>query len=257
MPLAHQVVGDGFPILLIHAFPLNRKMWKGQIGPLSQAGFQIVLPDLPGFGETVVNKNVSIPDMAEEIFGLIKFLKIEGCIVGGLSMGGYVSFALSKKHPRIFSGLLLCDTTFSADSTEKKEARFNLIEKIASEGPLPLARDMLPNLISDHTKENNPVLVNEIKKEILQTDPEGAIAALKAMANREDQTDLLGEISVPTGLIFGEADKVTNLETAKIMKNQIPFSELFIIEKAGHYSNLEQSEKFNAALLEFVKTGGF
>jgi pimeloyl-ACP methyl ester carboxylesterase len=74
------------------------------------------------------------------------------------------------------------------------------------------------------------------------------------MAERRDHTEFLGEIKVPTILIFGEADSVTDVNTARQINKQIPFSNLSIIKNAGHYSNLEQPELFNSALIKFLKT---
>jgi len=113
---------------------------------------------------------------------------------------------------------------------------------------------MLPNLISDYTKETKTKLVEELKKMFLETDPKAAIAALRGMAERSDQTFLLENISLPTLLIFGKNDKITNIETAEKMKTEISKSRLVIIKDAGHYSNLEQPLTFNKHLKEFIKT---
>jgi 3-oxoadipate enol-lactonase len=83
--------------------------------------------------------------------------------------------------------------------------------------------------------------------------PQSAIAALRGMAERADHCHLLPEINVPTLLVFGAEDAVTGIETAEKMNRQIKNSLLFTIEKAGHYSNLEQPEEFNRAVVSFIK----
>ena len=111
---------------------------------------------------------------------------------------------------------------------------------------------MLPNLISDYTKENQPELVEEIKAIINGVNPSAAVAALRGLAERDDHRDLLSSISVPTLLIFGEDDNITNLEAAESLNAGIRQAKLFKIERAGHYSNLEQPAQFNAALGAFL-----
>lgn len=248
--------GSGNPVLLIHAFPLSRTMWNEQAELLASSGFRVILPDLPGFGE---NNSVltSFTDIAGQIIDLLEFLGINRAVIGGLSMGGYVAFNLFHLSPEKFSGLILCDTTHRADTDEKRKSRFELISKIEKHGSAALIENLLPNLISDHTKENNPLLLSSLEETFSQVNLESAVNALRAMAERRDNSDIIGKIKVPTLLIFGESDKITNLESAREMNSLIPGSELKIIENAGHYSNLEQPSEFNDALLSFCQRTEF
>jgi len=210
---------------------------------------------LRGFGESNNFADINLmEDMAADVAGLLENLAIEQAIIGGLSMGGYVAFNLFRLNPEKFKALILCDTTRTADSEEKRRNRYQLIEKIEEKGSPALIENMLPNLIGEFTKHNNENLISDLKQKFAETNPQAAIAALRGMAERKDHSDILSEIKIPTVLIFGEDDAVTNLETAKMMNKQIPFSSLSIIKKAGHYSNLEQPELFNAALTNFLKT---
>lgn len=258
MNLSFDDFGKGNPVVLIHAFPLSRKMWKPQIELLTAQNFRVILPDLRGFGDNHSFSDINtMEDMANDIAELLNNLKIERAIIGGLSMGGYVTFNLFRLYPEKFAAILLCDTTSSADTEEKREARFDLIEKIEKQGAQALIENMLPNLISDDTKQNNPDLGEKLEKIFSEVNPKAAISALRGMAERKDHTGILSQISLPTALIFGEFDKVTNLENAEQMHRQIPDSTLAKIEKAGHFSNLEQPELFNEALLNFCKSVKF
>lgn len=244
-------LGKGDPVVLIHAFPLSRKMWKSQAALLAKNGFRVILPDLPGFGENDPAPKYSIREMAKQIAELLDSLQIDKAIIGGLSMGGYVSFELFRLIPEKFSALILCDTTYLADSEEKRISRFILISKIEDQGSGALTENMLPLLTSDQTKLNNPLLTAELEEIFSKINPESAINALRSMAERNDSSDVLRQISIPTLLIFGEFDKVTNLDNARKMNQSITDSELVVLENAGHYSNLEQPEQFNEALLNF------
>jgi 3-oxoadipate enol-lactonase len=252
MKLTFDEIGNGKPIVLLHAFPLSGKMWKSQAELLAKNGFRVILPDLPGFGTN--NKSAhrySIEEMASQISQLLKSINIDKAIVGGLSMGGYVLFNLCRLTPEKLSALVFCDTTYTADTEEKRNSRFDLISKIKKQGSSALIENMLPNLISDDTKQNNPPLNRELEEFLSEVNPGSAINAMKSMAERKDTSDIIDKISVPTLLIFGEFDKVTTLEIARKMNRTIPGSELEIIKKAGHFSNLEQPEQFNKALLNF------
>lgn len=229
-------------------------MWQSQTEALAAAGCHVITPDLRGFGENTNFADINtMEDMAKDVAELMDTLKIERAIIGGLSMGGYVTFNFYRLFPEKFAALLLFDTNPAADSEEKRQSRFDLIDAIEKTGAQALIDGMLPNLISDSTKENNADLVEKLKATFAAVNPQAAIAALRGMAERQDHTNLLKDVRVPALLIFGEHDKITNLEIAEKMKSEIPGAALTRIKRAGHYSNLEQPESFNAALVSFVK----
>lgn len=254
MVLAFEEYGNGSPVVLIHAFPLSGEMWNANKKPLVESGFRLILPDLRGFGRSPdFSEMNTIEAMARDINELLDFLKIEKAIIGGLSMGGYVTFNLYRLFPQKFAGLVLCDTNSGSDTFEKRKSRYELIEKIESQGSQALIENMLPNTISDFTKNTNRELVAELETMFAEIEPEAAIAALRAMAERGDQTKILEKINVPTVLIFGEEDRITNLQTAESLHGQIVNSRLFTIKNAGHFSNMEQPEQFNKILNDFIQ----
>lgn len=245
--------GVGKPVVLLHAFPLSSKMWESPIEALVGANCHVIMPDFRGFGDNHNFADINtMEDLANDIAELLDNLEIEKAIIGGLSMGGYVLFNLYRMYPEKFAAIILADTNCGADTKEKRQNRFDLIEKIETNGSTALVENMLPNLISDYTKEKTPELVESLTTDFSKVNPQGAIAALRGMAAREEHCSYLEKISVPTLLIFGESDKITNLEVAEKMHSEIRNSKLVVIKNAGHYSNLEQTVQFNQALLEFV-----
>lgn len=211
------------------------------------------MPDLPGFGDNTSFADINtMEEMAKGVGDLLQSLKIDRAIIGGLSMGGYVTLALYAMHPELFEGLILCDTTSAADTDEKRKGRFELMEKIERQGSDALLENMLPNLICDFTKQNNRELVADLEGSFAEVNAQAAIAALRGMAARADHTQMLGEINVPAALIFGEDDKITNLEAAEMMNRAISGSELTVIANAGHYSNQEQPAAFYKAVVDFL-----
>lgn len=254
MNIAFKEYGSGNPVILLHAFPLSRKMWEPQIEALTAANFRVITPDLRGFGDNDSFADINtMEDMARDIAELTETLKIEKAIFGGLSMGGYVLFNFYRLFPEMIAGMIFADTNSAGDNEQKRESRFDLIENIETNGAQALVDEMLPNLVSDYTITNNPELFSEIEKMFREVNPKAAVAALRGLAERQDHTDCLDEIFLPTLLVFGEDDTVTNLEIAREMNRKILNSKLAIIENAGHYSNLEQPESFNAALVGFCQ----
>lgn len=254
MKLTFEEHGSGKPFVLLHAFPLSRKMWLSQAEALAKKNCRVILPDLRGFGESHNFSDLnSMEDMAKDIAEMLDVLKIERAIIGGLSMGGYVLFELFRLFPEKFAAVVLCDTNFAADTEEKREARFDLIEKIEKNGSRSLMEEMLPNLISEFTKTTNQELLNDLAKLFTDVNPKAAIAALRGMAQRNDNSNVLSGSNLPALLIFGVEDKITDPETAKKMNKSISNSKLIMLENAGHYSNLEQPEQFNSVLSNFVE----
>ena len=254
MKLDFEEHGSGSPVVLLHAFPLSKKMWSENIESIVDLGFRLILPDLRGFGNSPdFSEKITIEAMARDVDELLNFLKIEKAIIGGLSMGGYVAFNLYRLSPQKFAGLILCDTNAAADTEEKRNLRFKLIEKIESQGTQALIENMLPNLIGEYTKTRNRELIARLKIMFAETKPEAAISALRAMAERQDQAAILEKINIPTVLIFGEEDQVTNLQTARSLHAQIKNSVFYTIKNAGHYSNMEQPEQFNKILISFLQ----
>lgn len=255
MKLAFEEHGAGKPVVLLHAFPLSRKMWQPQVEAFKTKNYRLILPDLRGFGESHSFSDInSMEDMAKDVAELLDALKIERAIIGGLSMGGYVTFELFLLFPEKFAALVLCDTNFSADNAEKRESRLDLIEKVEKNGASSLIKEMLATTIGNHTNENNQILKERLEKAYADVNPKAAIAALHGMAQRKDNSNVLDNNSLPAILIFGKEDTITDLNTAEEMRRKIPNSQLVFIENAGHYSNLEQPAQFNSILSNFLST---
>jgi len=253
MKLAFEEHGEGKPFVLLHAFPLSRKMWMPQISAFKSRNYRLILPDLRGFGESHSFSDInSMEDMAKDVAELLEALKVEKAIIGGLSMGGYVTFELFRLFPEKFAAIVLCDTNSFADTDEKRESRFDLIEKIEKNGVQSLIEAILINSISDYTKKNNHTLLEQLEKSFNEVNPKATIAALHGMAQRNDNSKALNGNSLPALLIFGKEDAVTNLETAEEMRRGISNSNLILIEDAGHYSSLEQPSRFNTILDNFL-----
>ena len=251
--LAYTGTGVGRPIVLIHGYPFNRSLWTEQIPALSNSN-RIIAPDLRGFGDSDASPDVStMNSLATDVAVLMDQLEIPRATIGGLSMGGYVALAFYKQFPSRVRALVLADTRAQGDTEEAKQTRAQQAEKALSEGMAGIADAMLPKLLTPETVSKRPEVVKSVRDMMLKTKPEGAAAALRGMAERDDQTDLLPKISVPTLILVGAEDAITPVADSEEMHHAIAGSRLMVLENAGHVSNLERTEQFNHALLEFQR----
>jgi 3-oxoadipate enol-lactonase len=248
-------VGTGAPLVLIHAFPLNAEMWLPQLDA-AFAGWRLIAPDLRGFGPSgsldASTVPASVEDHAEDILALLHRRGIEQAVIAGLSLGGYVAFALFRRAPHLFRGLVLADTRATADTDEGREGRRTMQALAEREGAEGIAREMLPKLLSERTRQTQPDVVGEVERLILSSSPDAIRAALGAMMKRPDSTPDLARLDCPALIVVGEDDRLTPIEDSRRMQGEISGSELAIIPGAGHLSNLEQPSAFNARLSSFL-----
>jgi len=239
-------------LVLIHAFPLNAKMWEGQLS-LSEGGWRVIAPHLRGFHRTPYTPVQSMDDYAADLIDLLDSLHVEDAVIGGLSLGGYVAFALLRHAPHYFKGLILADTRAEADTPEGREGRKKTIALARESGPGAVVDQMIPKLVAPDTATKNPSVVERIRELALENDANAIAGAATAMMNRKDSMDLLAGVRFPALVIVGEHDALTPPELSERMKGGLPGAILQTIRGAGHLSNLEQPEAFNRVVADFLE----
>lgn len=254
MTVAYDDVGTGLPVVLLHGFPLDREMWAPQLGPLSAAGFRVVALDLPEFGRSTPGcESFSIERAADVVADCLEVLGISRAVVGGLSMGGYVAMAFARRHHELLAGLILADTRSEPDDAIARQIRDGLIALVKTEGPVAAARAMIPKLVAEQTRDTRPELVDSLRQIILRQNTTTVIDGLHALRERPDASPGLLAVAVPTLILVGEYDAITPLAYSRKMATRIRGSQLVTIEGAGHMSNLENPDAFNAAVVAFLK----
>jgi pimeloyl-ACP methyl ester carboxylesterase len=239
-------------LLLIHGFPLGARMWEPQLA-LADHGWRIIVPQLRGFDGTAGDPPVeSIDDYAGDIIDLLDGLRIDEAVIGGLSMGGYITFALFRLAHGYFRGMVLADTRPQADSPEGLEARRRMLTLVQEKGAGAVADDMLPKLLGQ-SAQSNRAIVHRTRSLIEANATETITGAIRALMSRPDSSPLLSSIHCPTLIIVGEEDVITPPKLSEDMHHAIGGSELVVIRQAGHLSNLEQPDAFNAALVRFLE----
>jgi 3-oxoadipate enol-lactonase len=245
--------GETEPVLLIHAFPLNKAQWEPQIRALGDR-FRLVAVDLKGFGGSDAptdRKDYTMDSYARELKLVLDELGAPQATLVGLSIGGYIAFAFHRLYPEAVGHLILADTRSEADPPEGVEKRSAQQEQVESEGIAGLV-DAMPNaLLCEKTRANKPDVVEEVRR-LMDNPDAGYIGGLEAMKKRPDSTGDLTSIDVPVLILVGEDDGLTPPDFSRSMHEAIGGSQLVVIPEAGHLSNLEAPDAFNAALVDFL-----
>jgi pimeloyl-ACP methyl ester carboxylesterase len=250
--LAYSEAGAGAAVVLLHGYPFNRSMWRGQVAALRD-NYRVITPDLRGLGASPVAAGATMADMARDVAALLDELKIERAVVGGLSMGGYVTLEFARLFPERLRGLILADTKAAADNEAARAGREKQAQLILAQGLAAIIDDFLPKMTALRAITEQPEVVAEIREMILAANPSGAAAAQRGMAARRGHLDYLPQVTAPALIITGREDAPTPVAEAELMAAALPTSRLVIIEGAGHVANLERPEEFNAALLGFLR----
>lgn len=246
--------GAGWPLILIHAFPLGAEMWRPQLEHVPD-GWRYIAPELPGFGGSPPPPALAKPtmnDYADDVRALLDALGLERAAVGGLSMGGYVTFALFRRAPERFSAAVLADTRAQADTPEGRDARRAMSELVRTKGSSAVADQMIPKLLSRSTRETKPDVEREVRRLIEANDPAGIDGAIHALLTRPDSTPDVARIAIPTLVIVGEEDALTPVAESEQLHRSIARSHLVVLPAAGHLSSLESPVAFSQALADFL-----
>ena len=253
--MAYDDQGGGPAVLLLHGFPLCRRMWRPQFNVLPEAGFRLLAPDLRGFGESDAPEGpYSIDLFADDAVALLDHLEIERAVVGGMSMGGYVLFNLLERHPDRLAGACFITTRAHADDETGREHRLQLARKVMELGPGIIASSFAQILFAGETLRERPKLVAEVYGWMTGTDSRGLAGGLLAMRERQDYTGRLGDFSLPALAIGAEEDRAAPPEKSREIAAGIPGCRLCLVPRAGHMANMENPGAFNACLLEFLRS---
>lgn len=244
------VTAAGTPLVLLHAFPLDRRMWRPQLDALEPTR-PVVAPDLPGFG--TLRSTPPTPELdlwADAVEDqLANVLGRRPAVVCGLSMGGYVALRLAARHPERLAGLVLADSRAAADSPESRTARATSIAAIREHGLAAFVDSLVPRLVS-------PAATTELRASIralaLAQSPATVVRALCAMRDRPDSRPVLAGLRAPVAVIVGEHDLLSPPVEAAAIAAAIDGAVIEVVAGAGHLASLEAPESFNAALARFL-----
>ncbi|MGW4421288.1 alpha/beta fold hydrolase [Streptosporangium sp. NPDC004631] len=252
MHLYTRSAGEGLPVVLLHAFPLSSAMWLAQREGLA-AVCKVITPDLRGFGGSPLgDEEPSLDVMADDVVRLLDRQEIDRAVVGGQSMGGYVTMALCRRHPDRLLGVILADTKADADAEQARADRERVATAALDGGLRALVGEMLPTMIGATSMRDRAMVVGRVRGLIQSAPPQAVAWAQRAMAGRPDSFATLRELTVPALVIVGEEDRISPPGDAEAMAEAVPDGRLTVIEQAGHLSAIERPEAFNRAVAGFT-----
>lgn len=268
------------PLVLLHAFPLDSRMWEGVRGRLA-AHTRLITPDLRGQGRTELPAGDREPDLADaaaDVVAMLDRIGLDRVVLGGCSMGGYVTMAVLRAAPERVAGVVLLDTKAEADGPAARENRHRVAEQAEQEGIQGwLAAEMLPNLLaagadSPDAREvpadgdareaegergvHRSDVVRHTRDLIDAQTPAGVAWAQRAMANRPDSTGTLRVTTVPALVLVGEHDALTGPDDARRMAATLSASSLVTVPNAGHLSPMEAPETVADAISAWLADAG-
>lgn len=259
------------PLVLLHAYPLDARMWNPVRESLS-ARTRVITPDQRGMGrspfpgaaaadtasgpEGSPEREPSLDDAARDVVALLDRLGLDRVVLGGCSMGGYLTMAVLRAAPERVGGLVLIDTKAEADTDEARANRLSVADRAESEGISGwLADAMLPNLLSEPTRERRPEVEALVRELIESQQPSGVAWAQRAMAARPDSTETLRAADIPALVIVGERDGLTPPEAARDMADVLSVTRFETIPEAGHLAPLEAPDAVAAAITDWYPAG--
>jgi 3-oxoadipate enol-lactonase len=248
----YQDRGHGTPVVLVHGYPLDSRMWEAQVEALSDR-YRVIAPDLRGFGQSISNDPFTIASQADDLHALLKELGALDCVLAGLSMGGYIALAFVKNYASDLRGLALIDTRAEGDTQQGKEGRNKMIGLVREKGAKAIADEMLPKLLAESTQKHRQDIVHKLRRIIESQTPKTIENALVAMRDREDYTSILPGISVSTLILVGEHDSLTPPAMSEAMNKLIRHPTMVVIRNAGHMSPMEQPDDVTTTMRRFLE----
>ena len=250
--IAYRVHGKGQPLVLIHGLCEDSTIWdefiKGLVGE-----FQIIRPDLSGFGESELLSEHSIDVMAESVKAVLDDMGISKCVMVGHSLGGYVSVTLAEKYPSVLTGLGLFHSHPFADVPEKKEERRKSIEFVKTNGHIVYVKQLIPKLFAELFATSNEFLINSLIFKASKYSPETIIGTQQAMLERTDNSEVIKKINCPVLLIIGKQDKTVPYEMSLKMMPLPAITDIHILPKVAHMGMFTAKDKTVKIVRNFMQ----
>jgi pimeloyl-ACP methyl ester carboxylesterase len=237
----YETHGEGPTILLSHGFSATSMMWQGQIDALSQ-NHRLVTWDMRGHGRSASPEDPALYSQAHtvaDMTAILDHLNVDKAIIGGLSLGGYMSLAFHAEHPERVSALLIIDTGPGYNSDKGRDAW--------NRTAMATAKGLEQNGLAALTNRSGEMAAEQHRS------AEGLALAARGMLTQNDAGVIssLTEIQVPSLVLVGEQDEPF-LKATDYMAAKIPNATKVVIPDAGHAANIDQPGRFNAAVKDFL-----
>ncbi|RYY38405.1 MAG: alpha/beta hydrolase [Chitinophagaceae bacterium] len=249
--LSFRSLGSGTPVLLLHGFGEDSRIWENQEALAGE--MRLVIPDLPGSGASAPLPHYSMESMAARVKELVDALGIDRFVLVGHSMGGYIALAFAEKWPERLMGLCLFHSSAYADTPAKLETRRKGIDFIRNNGGAAFLKTSIPGLYAKKSASDRPQLVEKHLAQATETADNTLIGYYEAMMARPDRTRVLKDVQKPVLLILGREDIAVSL-TDGLAQSHLPrVCQVELLEDTGHMGMCEHPELANNFLRSYVR----
>lgn len=250
--LVYHTTGTGPLVVLLHGFGEDSSVWKNQFNLFPN--HQLIVPDLPGSGESELIDGMSMEGMAEAVKEIISALGKRGAILIGHSMGGYITLAIAEKYPEAVNAFGLFHSTAFADSEERKEKRRKAIEAIKNDGPQEFLKTFIPTLYAPDASGERAKWIDKHMAQERNANGGTLVSYHEAMMERPDRTAVLRESKVPVLFVMGKHDTAIPLEDGLKQCHLPQTAYIHLLQHSGHMGMVEEAAETNKILAHFVKT---
>lgn len=248
----YDVAGSGPPVVLLHPFPVHHEFWLPLSNFLSSR-YRLIMPDLRGHGESGLGDGpVTMQKHAADIARVMDAAGVDRGPIIGVSIGGYAIFEFWRRFRNRVTGLVLCNTKASADTSEARAGRLEAANEVMQRGTEPFFEGMLQKVLAETTRRSRPDLVEGAHRMMRKMSAENVAGVQRGMAERTDSIATLKTINVPTLIVTGDEDTMTGVPEAEVMKQNISGAQMKVVAKAGHYSPWEKPEEVGRLLRQFL-----
>ena len=223
-------------VLLLHAFPLDERMWEPQRAALGD--HDVSAPRLYGLGRTMDAWAAGVLDSVRD-----------PAVAVGASMGGYCALALARRAPERLRGVVLIGARVDADSPERRAAREDTIRVLRERGAEALWQDLGPKLFSQGAPREAWDRATEIA---VTQDADALVGGVEAIRDRADATDVVRSLRVPLLVVAGDQDPLFSVEDARAAADSAPDGRLLVLPDTGHLASIERPRDVNEAIADFL-----
>lgn len=247
----YRKMGKGPVAVLLHGFPESGTLWRNIWTGLS-GGYTLIVPDLPGAGDSTLSGSASIAQMAAGVKDILDKEQIEKAVIIGHSMGGYVALAFADMFPGSVAGLTLVHSTTAADDEEKKKTRQKVIDFVQKGNKTAFLEQMVPGLFAQEYAAKERQKVQEQVDSALLMSTEGLVNFYKAMMERPERTAVLKNARYPVQWIIGAKDAL--MAPSKLIGFAYTAQVNFIAyyTDCGHMSMVEMPDELENDINEFL-----
>ena len=249
--ISYRITGNGPTVVFLHGFGEDGNVWDNQISFL-ETSFKLIIPHLPGSGTSQLIDDMSMEGMAECIHFILQEEGVKQCSMIGHSMGGYVTLAFAEKNPALLESFGLFHSTAFADTEEKKRSRLEGIKNIEEKGATSFLKTFVPKLYHSAGKSAPSSLIEDHLKHISYFTEAALISYFQSMLKRPDRTQVLKQNKMPVLFVLGRNDTIIPFEDGLKLSSMPDISYIHILEDSGHMGMIEEPEKANIILNNFL-----